>query len=146
MKNRQAGLSLVELLAVLAVLGVVAMIGALYLTPAAAPLQEGTILLESLFRQTRMKAMATTASYRLAPTDSGRITAERANSCGDEIWASADDLYLQLPEGVSMAETDWSLCFGARGVSSENIVVTLTHSKFGTRRVEVLLGGTTRVL
>jgi hypothetical protein len=45
-----------------------------------------------------------------------------------------------------MSSTSWQVCFSSRGVSGNNTTVTLQHPSNGSRRVEVLVGGTTRVL
>ena len=145
-KTGQSGLSLVELLAVLAIMGLSLGMTALYLKPAEAPLQTGAVLLEGYFRQARFKAMANTSAYRIKPGMNGLLRSEYANSCSDTTWTPSNSLNLTLPEGVNMTEIDWIVCFSARGVSSDNVVVTLTHPEYGTKQVEVLLGGTTQVL
>jgi hypothetical protein len=53
---------------------------------------------------------------------------------------------VDLPEGVSLAATNWTVCFGSRGISNDNVSITLEHGEFGAIQVEVLVGGTTRVL
>ena len=53
---------------------------------------------------------------------------------------------IELPDGVSLDSTAWSVCFGSRGVSNSNVVVGLTHDEYGSRSVEVMLGGTTRIV
>jgi hypothetical protein len=53
---------------------------------------------------------------------------------------------LNLPDGVTLADTGWSVCFSSRGISSDNVVITLQHDVYGSEQVEVLLGGTTRVV
>ena len=44
-----------------------------------------------------------------------------------------------------MTDSAWVVCFNARGISSNNLTVTLSHPDRGSRQVEVLLGGATRV-
>ena len=53
---------------------------------------------------------------------------------------------LNLPQGVTLTDTSWSVCFSSRGISSDNVVLTLQHDVYGSEQVEVLLGGTTRVV
>jgi hypothetical protein len=102
--------------------------------------------MEALFRQARLRAMATTSAYRVAPSDSSNLSVERAATCSDTTWTIEGDMELEMPKGVTMSDTSWSVCFSSRGISMNNITVTLQHSKYGLRQVEVLLGGTTRIL
>ena len=146
MKIRQSGFTVVELLVVFAVLGVSLGVGALYLKPAAAPLATSAALVEGYTRQARMRAMATTSAYRIRPVSAAVIAAESAGSCMDEIWAASSIPDLALEEQVELTDTDWTVCFSGRGVSSNNVVITLSHPDFGTKQVEVLLGGTTRII
>jgi hypothetical protein len=71
---------------------------------------------------------------------------ESAATCSDTTWTTDGDLRLELPGGVTMNDTTWSVCFSSRGISLNNITVTLVHTKYGTRDIEVLLGGTTRII
>lgn len=142
----QCGVSLVELLAVMAILGVIVGTAGLYLKPMEAPLNTGAEGLDALFRQARARGMATTSAYRVSPEGPGRIRAEYAESCLGTTWTTDPRVALELPEQVSLADLTWSVCFSSRGIADTNEVVTLTHPDFGTARVEVMLGGTTRIL
>jgi len=137
---------LVELLVVLAVLGLSVTAVAFYLSPLETPLHSGTVLLESYFRQVRRQAMATTSAYRAVPLGQNRLIAQRASSCLDTTWTDDPLVRIQLPDGVAMTDSTWRVCFSSRGISANNTIVTLTHPDFGQKQVEVLIGGTTRVL
>jgi Tfp pilus assembly protein FimT len=144
--HRQAGHTLAELLVVVAVLGTALGATALYLRPVEAPLKSATTLLEGGFRAARLRAMATTMAWRVSPLGSGELTFERADTCSATSWTADDTLRVEFPDGVALTAIDWSVCFNSRGISDQNLVVTLSHSEYGTSSVEVLLGGTTRVL
>jgi len=144
--NMESGMSLVELMAILAIAGLALSATGLYLAPAAAPLETATHVVEGFFREARLRAIATTSAYRVRPSGPYQITSEYANSCSDTTWTASDTPDIDLKNGVSMPDTSWSVCFSSRGISSGNVILTLSHSDFGTRQIEVLLGGTTRVL
>ena len=136
---------MLELLVVVAILGIAAMIMALNLRPAEAPVQTAARLVEGFILQARSMAIATTSAYRVTPDGADRLVVEYAGDCSDSTWTPEPDTVLELPDGVTMADTGWSVCFSRRGISTANVTVTLNHPERGTSRVEVLLGGGTRV-
>ena len=144
--GKNAGFTMIELLVILAVLGIAIASASLFLKPAAAPLQSATVLTEGYLRQIRARAMSTTSAYRLAPIDETRLGAAYAETCGATTWTDDPDYELELPEEVELSATTWSLCFNSRGLASSNLTITLQQDQFGTRDIEVLLGGTSRVL
>ena len=145
-RSADAGLTVTELLAVLALVGLLLGITALRLDRAEAPLNTGARLLDGLFKQARTKAMATTSAHRVTALDSSTLVAASADLCSDTVWATDPRLQLELPDDVTLTVTSWTICFSSRGDSSTNTVVTLQHPDLGTRQVEVFLGGMTRVL
>ncbi len=141
-----AGLTLVELLATLAVLAVTLGISALYLTPFEGKMENGLALTESFLRQSRSSAIATTSAYRVRPTSSTELVAETSDSCAGTTWTADTSMGVDLPNGVTYTSTGWSVCFSARGMTSTNTTVELFESGQGYKQIQVLLGGTTRVL
>lgn len=144
--RRTDGMSLVELLVVLAVAGIALGASSLYLRPMEAPLQTGAADLEGFLRQARGRALATTSAYRIAPSNSRVVEAEFAANCGASTWTSDPGVALELPRQVTMTDTSWSVCFNSRGLADSNLVVSLTHPSAGSRQIEVLRGGAARVL
>lgn len=141
-----SGFTVIELLVILAVLGIALASASLFLKPAAAPLQSATVLTEGYMRQIRARAMSTTSAYRMAPIDATRMGSSYAASCDATTWTDDPDFELELPRGVELSSTAWNLCFSSRGLASNNLTISLQHDQFGTRDIEVLLGGTSRVL
>lgn len=142
----QEGLSLVEALVVLTIAGLAIGATSLYLAPAEAPLITGTTILEGTFRQARLKAIATTSAYRVKPILNYRMIAETAVSCASTTWTEDPEMRVILPDKVTLDDVTWSVCFSSRGVSSDNVTIGLSHPHFGSKQIEVLLGGTTRVI
>jgi len=139
-------MTMVELLVVMTIMGLSVGISALYLTPAAAPLETGSLLLEGYLREARLKAMATTSAYRVQPVDERTLEARVASNCSSVDWEVGPVPELRLPRDVNLSDTDWSICFSSRGIASVNVVVTLAHDELGETQVEVMLGGATRVI
>lgn len=145
-RNKEAGLTLLELLVVVAIIGMSVSVAAFNLEPLESPLQSATTLTESFARQARLNAIATTSAYRIIPFSSSRLAAQTASSCAATTWTTDPDMRLDLPTGVTFESTDWSACFSSRGISSTNVTATLQHDTYGSADVEVLVGGTTRVI
>ena len=135
-----------ELLVILALLGLSVTAIAFSLKPLETPLHSGTVLLEGFFRQVRRNAMATTSAYRAVPLGQDRLIAQRASSCLDTTWTDDPLVHIELPDGVEMTDNTWRVCFSSRGISANNVTVTLSHAEAGQRQVEVMIGGTTRIL
>jgi len=141
-----SGITMVEVLVVVTIIGLSVGVAAFKLKPLETPLHSGTVLLEGFFRQVRRQAMATTSAYRVVPVGTERLMAQHASSCLATTWVDDPLVHLRLPNGVDMSSSTWSVCFSSRGISMNNVTVTLSHADFGQRQVEVLIGGTTRVI
>jgi hypothetical protein len=144
--NGEAGATLLELLGVVAILGLGVGIAALNLEPLETPLDASVTLTEGFFREARLSAIATTSSHRVLATSSSRLGMQRAASCSATSWETVSNKRLDLAQGVTFSDTSWSVCFSSRGISAGNVVVTLEHGLYGSEQVEVLIGGTTRVV
>lgn len=142
----ETGASLPEVLTIIALMAIALGAAFMYLTPASAPLQAGTVLVEGTFRQARLRAIATTSAYRVVPDGDDFLRTETSGNCSDTTWTEVDGAGVELPDGVSMSDTTWIVCFTSRGISTDNLTITLSHADYGTSQVEVLIGGTTRVL
>ncbi len=141
-----AGVGLVELLSVLALVGVTVGMMVAYLKPIEAPLQTGGNSLVALMEQTRARSISTTRPHRVRPLDAGTAIVEVADGCSSVAWTLDPAIDLDLPDLVTLTATDWSVCFNARGLSSENLIITLEHPDRGSRRLELLRGGVMRWL
>lgn len=137
------GVTLPELLVVLAILALTLVASVAAFGSLLAPVRRGAELVESLLLQARARAMVTTSAQRVHPADAGTLVVEHAASCASETWTPEPELGVDLPRGVRLAEIDWSVCFDSRGIASDNIELTVTD---GERRshLEILAGGAVR--
>jgi len=107
----------------------------------APPLQTAGELVEGMLQHTRARAMAKTTPHRLRPISSTTLIVESGASCSAGPWTLEPDLQLELPDGVTVSNTTWDVCFVSRGTSTQNLVITLDDYDGGSRQLEVLLGG-----
>ena len=103
-------------------------------------------LTEEFLRQARATAMATTAAYRVLPDGPGALMAQTASSCSSPTWTTDPDLRVELPRDVEFSNIAWNVCFSGRGMADTNVVVELRKPQHRSQRIEVLRGGSTRVL
>jgi hypothetical protein len=144
--GKSAGLTFAEVLVMMAILGLVAGAATLYLKPLEAPVVSSAHLVEALVKQTRAKSMSTTSSYRLRPFTENQLVVEYAPACSAEAWTLDSRMDLDLPGGVTMSETAWSVCFNSRGTASNNVKLVLEHPDYNSRELEILMGGAVRWL
>lgn len=135
-----------EMLAAMTIVGLLLGIAGIWLTPMEAPLQSSIALSQAFLRQARVTAMATTSAYRVRGSTARELVAETADSCTATTWTADDQMRLVLPDPVTLSETSWEVCFTARGMSDSTVQFGLSHPRLGEERIEVLRGGTTRVL
>ena len=144
--NKERGASLIEVLGLLALIAVALGAIAMKMQTLGSPLDTSTSLLEGVFREARLNAIATMSAYRVSPSSTTRLKGEKGSTCSATTWTVDNSMRTDLSTGVTQSPTNWSVCFNSRGISTANVIVTLTHPKYGSRRVEVLVGGTSRVL
>ncbi len=142
--SKARGFSLPEAMAVLAIVALAAMVSVGSFRSLLAPLRRADEQLQALLIQTRARAMVTTTPHRVRAATTGALVVEHALTCGSESWANDSRLGLVLPEGVTLTEDAWEVCFDSRGMASVNLILTLHHPRDGERAIEVLRGGTLR--
>ena len=148
MRGSQA-LTLLEIILVVAVVGIVLAVGAVSLRGLGDPLGAAASSVEGTFKQLRAKAMSTTSAYRVSRASATGLRAEYAVSCSDSTgWTHDARLDATLDNGVQLtapATNGVIVCFDARGLAGSNPTVTLTDAKGATASVEVFVGGAVEV-
>jgi prepilin-type N-terminal cleavage/methylation domain-containing protein len=146
------GLTLLELLMVLALVGIVAGIGFVNFRSLGGDVTNGAHQLAGGFKQARARAMASTSAYRLVYLSPSELRAEWARNCaGEGGWAVDPRFKLELPSNVVIHEvvnplgTDVVLCFNSRGLADANPTLHLRDAEGRAAEVEVLIGGAVEV-
>ena len=148
MRGSQA-LTLLEIILVVAVVGIVLAIGAVRLNALGDPLGTAAATVEGTFKQVRAKAMSTTSAYRVSRVSATGLRAEYAVSCSDTSgWVHDPKLDATLEDRVQITAPSTNgeiVCFDSRGIADTNPTVALADAKGATATVEVFLGGAVAV-
>lgn len=140
----EKGYSVLELIAVLAIAGIVSAISFSNLRELSNPLDTGTAQVMSFLRHVRTRAVATTSAYKVTPLGNNQLRAQYAATCDSALFTNESKTTLELPTGVTFPSTLWSVCFSSRGLADGNTILTLIDSDGRSRSVEVYLGGAVR--
>lgn len=141
------GMSLVELLVILAILSIVVSIAIMNLRSFGNDLENAAQETSAFFKQARIRAINTTSAYRVVFESDTRLRAEYAVFCDDdEGWEHEPQLDLVLREDVVMDDADFDaeevlLCFNSRGIANEDTEVLLRDKQGREKIVEVYMGG-----
>ncbi|NLF25021.1 MAG: hypothetical protein GX589_05105 [Deltaproteobacteria bacterium] len=133
--------TVIELLAVLGLMVAVSAIAVSQLQQLNDPLEDSTAELVSFFKQVRARAISTTSAYTVVPLSSSEVVTHYSATCGDEDTTDDSRLTLDLPTGVRLSDTDWSVCYNSRGLPDDNVLIELSAAGGRGRFVEVFLGG-----
>jgi prepilin-type N-terminal cleavage/methylation domain-containing protein len=153
---RRHGFTLLELLILLAVLGIVFAIAALDVRPLTNDARNAATELASAVRLTRSRAMATTSAHRLVVDGPSSLRVEAAVGCDDpeDDWAVEDRFGTTFSGGATLQEIaqgggdpapaasgDVLLCFDARGLADASPTVLLEDGRGRSATVDVYAGG-----
>lgn len=146
--HKPKGLTLVEVLVTLALLGIAFSILALNLRPFYDPLSDAVSRTEGFLKQARAKAMATTSAYRVS-LSGGEWSTAYAGTCKSGSFTPDPSLRVTLPEGITATLTGGNaLCFTSRGLlvvlggsGTGEPAITLRDGRGRVRTLRVLLGG-----
>ncbi|WP_299406838.1 GspH/FimT family pseudopilin [Acaryochloris sp. IP29b_bin.148] len=153
--NLNAGMSLIEILVVVALTAMLAAFAAPAITFGTNPLRDTSNRMAANFKLARAKAMAKTAAYRIRPLSVGQVVIEHANNCNETTWTTAsefvtEDLTFDTPtevisaqvDGSGVANTGWNVCFNSRGRANQTLELTFQDTNTNQQRtLEIFVGG-----
>ena len=149
--RNSSGLTLIELLVIVAILGVTIAVAGMSLRAFGNDLQNAASETSAFFKQARIKAISTTSAYRVVFESDTKLRAEHAVFCDkDETWEHDISLDLVLREDIVMDQSGFQagevlVCFNSRGITDdsypENPEVILKDQNGLEKVVEVYKGG-----
>jgi prepilin-type N-terminal cleavage/methylation domain-containing protein len=148
MTGRRYGFSMIELLVIIAIIGILAAIGFLNLRPLHNEARAAANDFAGTAKQARGRAMATTSAYRLVYEAPDRLKVEWRTTCGGtEEWTPEARFDLVLRDGTTLdgvADGAELLCFTSRGITKQSPTLTFRDASGRTATVEVFAGGAVR--
>lgn len=170
--NPNAGMSLIEILVVVALTAMLAAITAPAVTFGNNPLRDSSNRISASFKWARARAMASTSGVRIRGISATEFVMERARNCatpagndadGNPNWTNIsdqvrkngqlvnEDLSFDTPaqltavteDGTAATPTTWDICFNSRGIANKTVVLTMQDTNTNQQRtMTVFLGGT----
>lgn len=136
----ERGVTLLEMLITIGLIFILSAIAVSNLRVTANPLASAGVSTEQFLQLARARAIAGTEVIRVTPSSAAKLQAFRGKTC-DESTTAVSDMLLDLPHEVSVQDTEWAICFNARGRADANVVFGLTDRTTGTKTVRIALGG-----
>lgn len=147
------GFSLLELLIVMAVIGILVGIAAVNVSNLRRPADEAARGASVLLKTARARAIATTAAVRVQrPANSRTYEFALGASCQATTWTPQAEQQYPLPSDVTITAptTAWTVCFNSRGTidvpaGTTLAPVTFTDKKGRQRTLTVYAGGAAEI-
>lgn len=143
--NKQSGFTLMEMMAVLGIATILSGMAVLNLKRFDQASVNAANQVVALVKSARAYAMTSTVTVQVRPVNSTTIRATAASSCSTTTRTAIPQLSYTLPDGASMTNTSWSVCYTSRGLSRESISIPI-RDQSRTRTVQIVLGGGIRTL
>lgn len=148
-RRRLGGFTTIELLIVLAIIGILAAIVALNLRPLSNHAENGANAIAAGLKQARARAMSTTSAYRLVFASPTRIEASYANSCSATAWtaepafdiAVEDSAWVEIDGAGDDAAGVVVACYNSRGFADASTRLSVQDERGRSRTLEIFVGG-----
>ena len=153
-----SGVTMPELIAVIAITGVLAAIAAPSVSFGRQPLQDSTERVSSVLKLARSKAIAETSAYRVSATSSTEIEVMRSTGCNSVTWDAApvftseqmtlDDgvMFSAASQGNVVPADSWSICFNSRGLTDSTLQLTVSKAaQPDSEVIQVFRGGSVNI-
>jgi len=144
----RTGFTIIELLVIIAIIGILAAIAAINLRPLHNEARAAANDFAATVKQARGRAMVTTSAYRLVYEAPDRVMVQWRTTCGgSETWTPETRFDLQLRDGTTidgLVDGSELLCFNSRGVTDQSPTVTFRDALGRTATIEVFAGGAVR--
>lgn len=145
-RKYQLGFTLLETMIVLGLASIIAGIAVSNLRQLNSDSINASAYLVSFVKQVRARAIASTLAYKIRPTSSGTIISETSTTCAGTTWTADSRNRLSLPAGTTLLDTSWDICFNSRGFPDGNLEIGVRETNGNSKKVEIMLGGATRLL
>lgn len=143
-RRSESGMTMVELLCAMGILGILLGIAVGGLKAIDRPLMDSTTSVDYFLRFVRTRAVASTKAMKVAPVSAKSLGVWSGDNC-DSTTVSVPSMSLDLRPGCTMTDTSWSVCFDQRGFAKASAVFFIVDSQGSSKRVKIALGGGTSI-
>lgn len=140
------GFTLLELLVVMAIIGILVAISPIAFNQLRAPAREGVSLTNATIKSARARAISSTSAVRLSlQADRLGLKAETARTCTDTAWTVLPTLSVTLPQQASYVNSlPWNVCYTSRGrIQTAPASLRVKDTKGRSLGLTFYLGGAT---
>lgn len=141
----EKGFSMVELIVVLGAMSIMALTAISDVKTLDNSLSSTSNGLLGYLKVARTKAVGTTQAYNIIASGPYSVRAEVASSCDSATWTADPTHSYDLPSGVSLVSTTFSVCFGPRGFTDGSEDIELTDGS-QLHTLEVFQAGAVRLV
>ena len=143
--NCEQGMSILELLVVFLIISIMMNSAVSNLAEIKDPLKDGVSQCLGFVKQVRAKALSTTSAYFLSAGSDGQLVSSWGSTCESSTPTPDPTLFLDLPNGVTLTDTAWSVCFDSRGLASGEQTFSVQDVDGRNETIEIFLGGAVRI-
>jgi prepilin-type N-terminal cleavage/methylation domain-containing protein len=139
----ELGYTILELMVTLGIVSILALTAVYNLRQINSPIKNATFSVEQFIRLARANAISGTQMIQVQPISATVIGTYSGSSCSGTMTAISNGT-LTMPSGSSLLETNWTVCFNQRGVTSASTLFHIKDNKGNSRAIRVALGGGTK--
>lgn len=143
LKNNKGG-TLVNMVVVMGIVGILSSAGISNYKALSNPLANASFSTQHFLKFARGQAMSNTRAFQVVPASSTRMSLLSGVNC-DSTMTPVPGKFLDLPNGATIDDLAWSVCFNSRGLADSNVIFDLTGANGKVRTLSVALGGGVKV-
>lgn len=144
--KKERGFTIFEVITVMVLASTLMSISVVNLKKFNRPSDNAAAHIRSFVKEVRVRALANTAAYRITAATEDKLVVSYADKCTSATFTNEPRVHLKMPTGAKMVETGWTICINARGLANANQSVSVEGNDGSLQRVEIMLGGATRLL
>ena len=142
--REESGFTLLELLVTISLAAVMTGFAVLNLKDLSNPALNAASDISGFLKLARSKALSTTSAYTISASSTDTLIATVGTTCSAA--QTPDPSMTLFLADASLTDITWTICFSSRGFPDANVSIPVVDVYAGANTVEILLGGSIRIL